>query len=151
MKSSTELSHCAQYVVPVGFMGAPAVMNEKPNGGVEVRRAFEALCAFMNGKIDGIETKIDEETGVEFIRLENSFRPEAWTDLKPFLAVMPLEIGGLNSTEPLALSGDLGSFCLDADLMGRAFPELQVNISIIIKFKNGIVNQKITRVYKEKK
>ncbi len=41
-------------------------------------------------------------------------------------AVCGAEIGGLNSTEPLAISAAFNVPCLDADGMGRAFPELQV-------------------------
>ena len=36
------------------------------------------------------------------------------------------EIGGANSLEPLALGAKLGLPVLDADGMGRAFPELQM-------------------------
>ena len=48
-------------------------------------------------------------------------------------ALMNVEIGGLNSMEPLILGAELGIPVLDADGMGRAFPELQVN-NIILCF-----------------
>ena len=39
---------------------------------------------------------------------------------------MPVEIGGVNSMVPLALSSRLGKPVVDADCMGRAFPEGQL-------------------------
>jgi DUF917 family protein len=44
----------------------------------------------------------------------------------PVTAVMPVEIGGVNSMVPLALSSRLGKPVVDADCMGRAFPEGQL-------------------------
>lgn len=41
-------------------------------------------------------------------------------------AVMPVEIGGVNSMVPLALGALLGKPVVDADCMGRAFPEGQL-------------------------
>lgn len=37
-----------------------------------------------------------------------------------------MEIGGLNSIEPLTVSAELDLPVIDADGMGRAFPELQM-------------------------
>jgi len=45
---------------------------------------------------------------------------------KPVAAVMPVEIGGVNSMVPLALGSLLGLPVIDADCMGRAFPEGQL-------------------------
>lgn len=105
-------------------MGAPTVYTEKPSGKIEVRIALEALRAFINGKFHSTEF-ITDGSGVEYLRLkEIKFESEYQ---KPFLAVMPYEIGGLNSTKPWAIAADLGCYCLDADLMGRAFPEMQVS------------------------
>src|SRR5215471_7174016 len=44
----------------------------------------------------------------------------------PVTAVMPVEIGGVNSMVPLSLSARLGKPVVDADCMGRAFPEGQL-------------------------
>jgi len=44
----------------------------------------------------------------------------------PVTAVMPVEIGGVNSMVPLSLSSRLGKPVVDADCMGRAFPEGQL-------------------------
>ncbi|GAA3579637.1 DUF917 domain-containing protein [Amycolatopsis ultiminotia] len=41
-------------------------------------------------------------------------------------ATMPIECGGINSTIPLAVAARLGLPLVDADGMGRAFPELQM-------------------------
>lgn len=41
-------------------------------------------------------------------------------------ATMPIECGGLNSTTPLVVGARLGLPVVDADGMGRAFPELQM-------------------------
>jgi uncharacterized protein len=41
-------------------------------------------------------------------------------------ATMPIECGGLNSTMPLVVGARLGLPIVDADGMGRAFPELQM-------------------------
>src|SRR5262249_24801829 len=41
-------------------------------------------------------------------------------------ATMPMECGGINSTMPLVVGARLGLPVIDADGMGRAFPELQM-------------------------
>src|SRR5690606_10966587 len=41
-------------------------------------------------------------------------------------AVIPFEIGGVNSCLPIAVAANLGLPLVDADGMGRAFPELQM-------------------------
>lgn len=41
-------------------------------------------------------------------------------------AIVPLEIGGINATVPLVLAAKLGLPVVDADGMGRAFPEIQM-------------------------
>jgi DUF917 family protein len=45
---------------------------------------------------------------------------------QPIRAVTPIEAGGLNSTTPFIVASHLGLPLLDADGMGRAFPELQM-------------------------
>lgn len=52
-------------------------------------------------------------------------RLEAHLGRKAF-ATMPIEIGGINSTIPLVVGARLGLPVVDADGMGRAFPELQM-------------------------
>src|SRR5919109_3175352 len=45
---------------------------------------------------------------------------------KPISAVTPIEAGGLNSTTPFIVAASLGLPLVDADGMGRAFPEIQM-------------------------
>jgi DUF917 family protein len=45
---------------------------------------------------------------------------------KPVRATMSCEAGGLNSTTPFTVAAELGIPLVDADMMGRAFPELQM-------------------------
>ena len=45
---------------------------------------------------------------------------------KKIHAFMPLEVGGVNSLLPIAAAAQLGIPVVDADGMGRAFPELQM-------------------------
>ncbi|BCY11621.1 DUF917 domain-containing protein [Actinoplanes sp. L3-i22] len=45
---------------------------------------------------------------------------------RPVTAVMPTEIGGANGVAPLGWAAGLGLPLLDADGMGRAYPELQM-------------------------
>ncbi|HEY4553454.1 MAG TPA: DUF917 domain-containing protein [Bacillaceae bacterium] len=45
---------------------------------------------------------------------------------KDIFATMPIEAGGVNSLLPLALAARIGLPVVDADGMGRAFPELQM-------------------------
>lgn len=45
---------------------------------------------------------------------------------KDVVATMPIEAGGVNSMIPLASAAQLGIPVIDADGMGRAFPELQM-------------------------
>ena len=45
---------------------------------------------------------------------------------KPVYATMPMEAGGVNSMLPIAAAARLGIPMVDADGMGRAFPELQM-------------------------
>ena len=40
--------------------------------------------------------------------------------------ILPIEVGGINSTLPMALAAKRGLPVIDADGMGRAFPELQM-------------------------
>ncbi len=50
---------------------------------------------------------------------------------RPLHAVMSCEMGGGNGLEPLAIGARMGSPIVDADFMGRAFPELQVQLHFL--------------------
>lgn len=45
---------------------------------------------------------------------------------QPLYATMSAEAGGMNSQAPFEVAAELGIPCVDADLMGRAFPEIQM-------------------------
>ena len=44
------------------------------------------------------------------------------------VALMAGEVGGGNGIEPLVVGSKMGLPVVDGDLMGRAFPELQVGV-----------------------
>ncbi|WIA30432.1 hypothetical protein OEZ86_000516 [Tetradesmus obliquus] len=50
---------------------------------------------------------------------------------RPLTALLCAEVGGGNALEPLAVDMELGLPVVDADLMGRAFPELQMSTAAI--------------------
>ncbi len=60
-----------------------------------------------------------DEAGKSLRRLEELLGRKAY-------ATMPIEVGGINSTIPLVVGARLGLPIVDADGMGRAFPELQM-------------------------
>ena len=45
---------------------------------------------------------------------------------KEFAAVMPAEVGGMNTLIPLAVAAEMGIPCVDADGMRRAFPQIEM-------------------------
>ena len=82
------------FVVPIGFMGAPMVSIEKlPSG-------KECLCL------------------LEMIANHYGKKPTA---------ICAVEIGGSNAFVPLALGAVTGLPVVDADMIGRAFPELHMS------------------------
>ncbi|XP_031569251.1 uncharacterized protein LOC116303790 [Actinia tenebrosa] len=86
----------------VAFMGAPVILLEKLPSGEESVSAVQAL-------------QPREKTGVT----------------GPLHAIASAEVGGMNSLEPLAAAALLGLPVVDADGMGRAFPELQMFIPFV--------------------
>lgn len=50
---------------------------------------------------------------------------------KKAYATMPIEAGGMNSTIPIGVAASIGIPLIDADGMGRAFPEIQMVIPTI--------------------
>ncbi|XP_035686688.1 uncharacterized protein LOC118422924 [Branchiostoma floridae] len=122
-------------VATVAFMGAPTIQLEKLCSGTETRDALRCVqdlyaAGYNNGQLsnkDGLEVKRGD--GVTYL---DDYRP-AQTDTQTdadqgvrVVAVMSAEIGGLNSMEPLVVGAALDLPVVDADGMGRAFPELQM-------------------------
>ncbi len=50
---------------------------------------------------------------------------------RPVRATMSCEAGGLNSTTPFTVAAELGIPVVDGDMMGRAFPELQMSTAAL--------------------
>lgn len=57
----------------------------------------------------------------------------------PVAALMAVEIGGSNGVKPVAFAADLGLPLLDADGMGRAFPEVQMVSMHVAGIPPGLV------------
>ena len=84
--------------------------------------------------IIGAPTVILEKipSGVEFIA---SVRGLArWLD-KELVALMSVEVGGLNTLVPLAVAGDMGLPVIDADPMRRAFPQIEMTVFTLAGIK----------------
>ena len=80
---------------------------------------------------------------------------------KKVSAVMCAEAGGLNSTIPFAVASQVGLPLLDGDLMGRAFPEIQMTLATLHGIKatpmalcddkgNSVVMDTVTNQYTER-
>ena len=122
-------------VVNVAFMGAPLVIYEKPMSGNESRGALESMQDMFNERqyrdgemLNAAGVDIKTEGGATFIenykltKKQDTFRMGEHR----VAAVMGMEIGGLNSMEPLIVGAELDLPIIDCDGMGRAFPELQM-------------------------
>ncbi|XP_062502654.1 uncharacterized protein LOC134179729 isoform X2 [Corticium candelabrum] len=125
-------------VVPVAIMGAPTILLEKLTGGQELKSGVSVVQKLINAGLgggmsthpgpDGCGTPITNPSpGV--------YCPSSAADLNQSLAntadrqicaVVSCEVGGLNCIEPLIVGAELGLPVVDADGMGRAFPELQM-------------------------
>lgn len=89
-------------------------IDEVPDGGLIVPSAMMGAPTVMVEKIPN-----GDEAETAFKALEEYIGQEIY-------ATMPIEAGGVNSLLPLALAAKLGLPVIDADGMGRAFPELQM-------------------------
>jgi len=88
------------FVLPVGFMGAPVAETEKIPSGREFFAVVNAFEKILKKNID---------------------------------VVMPYEIGGINAFIPVIVAAQKGIPLLDADLMGRAFPEVQMTVCNLVE------------------
>ncbi|WP_047983220.1 DUF917 domain-containing protein [Ornithinibacillus californiensis] len=89
-------------------------VDEVPDDALVVPSAMMGAPTVMVEKIPS-----GNEALVAFEALQNYLGKEIY-------ATMPIEAGGVNSLLPLALAAKLGLPVVDADGMGRAFPELQM-------------------------
>ncbi|XP_035686666.1 uncharacterized protein LOC118422916 [Branchiostoma floridae] len=121
-------------------MGAPTIQLEKLCSGTETRDALRCVqdlyaAGYNNGQLsnkDGLEVKRGD--GVTYLDDYRPSQTDTQTDADRgvrVVAVMSAEIGGLNSMEPLVVGAALDLPVVDADGMGRAFPELQMFGSFI--------------------
>lgn len=62
-------------------------------------------------------------SGAEFV---NAVRALSDYLGRPVDAVMPIEVGGMNTLIPLVVAAELGLPCVDADGMRRAFPQIEM-------------------------
>ena len=82
--------------------------------------AFVIPTAMMGAPTVLVEKLPSGDEAVQSLkRLEDYLGKKAY-------ATMPIEVGGINSTIPLVVGARLGLPVVDADGMGRAFPELQM-------------------------
>src|SRR5215831_20743360 len=82
--------------------------------------AWVAAVSNMGAPLVGQERLTDPRTIARAVALM-----EEHTGYR-FRAIMSLEIGGGNSIQPLMAAAHLGRPVLDADMMGRAYPEAQM-------------------------
>jgi len=79
-----------------------------------------AVVSNMGAPLVGQERLTDPRTIAHAVRMMEEYRACR------FDAVMSLEIGGGNSLQPFMAAAELGLPVVDADCMGRAFPEAQM-------------------------
>lgn len=79
-----------------------------------------AIVSNMGAPLVGQERLADSRNIARAVRMQ-----EEYSGVK-FRAVMSLEIGGGNGVQPLMAAAHLGLPVIDADLMGRAYPEAQM-------------------------
>jgi DUF917 family protein len=88
--------------------------SELPDNGMIIPTAMMGAPTIMVEKIPN-----GDEALKSMRLLEDHFGRKAY-------ATMPIECGGLNSTLPFVVASEAGIPIVDADGMGRAFPELQM-------------------------
>lgn len=75
----------------------------------------------------GAPTVISEKVpaGPEFTGVVNAL--SSYLGKKP-VAIMPIEVGGMNTIIPLAVAAEMGLPVIDADSMRRAFPQIEMTV-----------------------
>eukprot|EP00058_Branchiostoma_floridae_P018947 XP_002604436.1 hypothetical protein BRAFLDRAFT_79264 [Branchiostoma floridae] len=135
-------------VAAVAQMGAPTIWIEKLFSGTETQDALQCVkdlyaAGCSNGQLPNIEDSFEVKQGDGVTYLDD-YRPaqtdsdrqtdaqtDADGDVPEIVAVLSMEIGGQNSMEPLVVGAALDLPVVDADGMGRAFPELQMFTPLI--------------------
>lgn len=80
-----------------------------------------AVVTMMGSPLVGQERLADAEVGAKALRAMEDYLG------RRFSAVMTMEVGGGNAFQPLLVAAVTGLPVVDADAMGRAFPEAQMN------------------------
>ncbi|XP_041376421.1 uncharacterized protein LOC121388940 [Gigantopelta aegis] len=135
-------------VVISAFMGAPLIMYEQLVSSVETTGALKCMedlyqiGQYENNTIlntQGVEIKT--RAGMTFIDdYKQSSQNESGNSAnkmgrKSIKALIAAEIGGMNAIEPYLVAADLDMPVVDADGMGRAFPEIQMFIPYMYGLK----------------
>lgn len=81
--------------------------------------ALVAVVSTMGAPLVGEERPTDPEVATRAVRAMEEYLK------RPFDAVMSLEIGGANAFQPFMVAALTGLPVVDADTMGRAYPEAQ--------------------------
>ncbi|HTV87407.1 MAG TPA: DUF917 domain-containing protein, partial [Stellaceae bacterium] len=84
-----------------------------------------AVVSNMGAPLVGQERLTDSRSIARAVQMQ-----EEYCGVK-FRAVMPLEIGGGNGVQPLMAAAHLALPVVDADLMGRAYPEAQMTSAAV--------------------
>lgn len=126
----------SSYVFSVAYIGAPGVAMERITdvdclkmAMIENKRILskgfhgnmtvdDVLCQVDNANMS---CNVDQETVVTSLNFYDNKEDVSFESH----FVMPFEIGGSNSLEPLIVAAELGIPVIDCDGAGRAFPELQ--------------------------
>ena len=107
-----------QPVVDAGYMGAPTVGLEKLDSDQAEAAVQAVLGAHRSAAAAEAGGSAGSGSGGEAV--------PSWQAAPRLAAIMAGEVGGGNGLEPLMVASKLGLPVVDGDLMGRAFPELQV-------------------------
>lgn len=88
----------------------------------------------LTAAVIGAPTVILEKipAGTEFI---GAVRAMARYLGKEPVALMPIEVGGMNTLIPLSIAGELGLPVIDADSMRRAFPQIEMTVFTLAGIK----------------
>eukprot|EP00118_Oscarella_pearsei_P002054 m.9338 g.9338 ORF g.9338 m.9338 type:complete len:991 (+) comp21278_c0_seq1:40-3012(+) len=122
-------------IAPIAFMGAPTICAEKVAGGREFHDGLAVIQSLLNAGFGGGNRCHPPPDGCEMAIHSPSdgiFAPSgevpviSGSDARKVVCFVCCEIGGQNGMEPLIVGAEMGLPTVDADGMGRAFPELQM-------------------------